>query len=105
MDIEEKGKPSQPFKFLKMKYLILSSFFSLSIIIVQAQNKTSEGEYYTHAVGVKIFDGGGISYKQFLNGNNAAEVIGYFYTKGFRLAALYEVHNDIQGIGGLKWYY
>ncbi|MFL5787035.1 MAG: hypothetical protein ACJ748_03200 [Flavisolibacter sp.] len=105
MDTEEKGMPSQPFKFLKMKYLILSSFFSLSIIIVQAQNKTYEGESYTHAVGVKIFDGGGISYKQFLNGNNAAEVIGYFYTKGFRLAALYEVHNDIQGIGGLKWYY
>jgi hypothetical protein len=91
-------------KSIVMKFLF-AGLLLLTFSFVKAQNKTETGLNYQHAVGVKIFDGGGISYKQFLNGNNAAEVIGYFYSKGFRLTGLYEIHNDIGSTAGLKWYY
>src|SRR5437764_15254011 len=87
-----------------MKAIFLFLFL-FCMTLAQTQNKTTESDSYTHAAGVKIFDGGGISYKQFLTAQNAAEIIGYFYTKGFRLTGLYEVHNDINGVSGLKWYY
>jgi hypothetical protein len=87
-----------------MKLSLLTALLFISSLLF-AQNKTEGLSDYQHAIGVKIFDGGGISYKQFLNGNNAAEVIGYFYTKGFRLTGLYEVHNAIASMAGLKWYY
>ena len=91
-------------KSTDMKFLFVGLLL-FTFSIVKAQNKTETSSNYQHAVGVKIFDGGGFSYKQFLNGNNAAEIIGYFYTKGFRLTGLYEIHNDISSTAGLKWYY
>lgn len=91
-------------KSTTMKFLF-AGLFLFTFSFVKAQNRTETSVNYQHAVGVKIFDGGGISYKQFLNGNNAAEVIGYFYSKGFRLTGLYEIHNDIGSAAGLKWYY
>ena len=50
--------------------------------------------------------GGGTRFlKHFFNGgNNAGELIGYFYKDGFRLTGLYEIHGDINGAPGLKWY-
>ena len=87
-----------------MKFLF-AGLLLFTFSLVKAQNKTETSLNYQHAIGVKVFDGGGISYKQFLNGNNAAEIIGYFYSKGFRLTGLYEIHNDITSAGGLKWYY
>lgn len=66
-----------------------------------AQNNSSS---YKTAVGVKIFGGAGISAKHFLN-ENAIEGIGYFYYRGFRLTGLYEIHKDIAGANGLKWYF
>src|SRR5947209_11031740 len=87
-----------------MKVLFLTALLFTSSYLF-AQNKTEGLSDYQHAIGVKIFDGGGISYKQFLNGNNAAEIIGYFYSKGFRLTGLYEIHNDLGSTPGLKWYY
>jgi hypothetical protein len=73
-------------------------FISIS---VAAQSK---GRTYTTAIGVKVLDGGGITLKHFLNKKDALEGIGYFWNRGSRITGLYELHFDISGAPGLKWY-
>ncbi len=64
----------------------------------------SMGRTYKTALGVKVWDGGGISFKTFLVPNKAVEVIGFFYHNGSRITGLYEIHKNIEGARGLKWY-
>lgn len=59
---------------------------------------------YSTAIGVKMYPGS-ISLKKSLNGTNYLEGLGAFWSKGFRATLLYEVHNDLAGINGLRWYY
>ena len=66
-------------------------------------NAQSTGYSYRTALGVKVWDGGGISLKHF-TGKNAVEGIAYFWSHGFRLTGLYEIHGDFNGAEGLKWY-
>ncbi len=72
--------------------------------LVQAQSKSSNGSSYRTALGVKVWDGAGISFKQFVSGNNAIELIGYFWNQGMRITGLYEIHGPISGANGLQWY-
>ena len=62
------------------------------------------GTSYKTALGVKVLDGAGVSFKQFTSGNNAVELIGYFWKRGTRITGLYEIHGPIAGASGLKWY-
>lgn len=75
----------------------------VTLIVVSAKSQ-SLGRSYKSALGVKVWDGGGISFKTFIQGNNAIELIGYFYKYGTRLTGLYEIHGNIEGAPGLKWY-
>lgn len=84
-----------------MKRLLTTAAFLLLTNLLIAQ---SLGHDYRTAIGVKIWDGGGLSVKHFTNGNNALEGIAYIWDKGFRLTGLYEIHGDIGGAPGLKWY-
>ena len=77
---------------------------TISILVMYAAQAQSMGSSYRTALGVKVWDGAGISLKHFVNGSNAVEAIGYFYGRGFRLTGLYEIHGDIAGAQGLKWY-
>ncbi|MCW3078792.1 MAG: hypothetical protein JWR87_222 [Segetibacter sp.] len=86
--------------FMK-KWVVMFSIFFVTSGIVNAQ---SMGRSYKTALGVKVWDGGGISFKTFVAPNNAMEVIGYFYRNGTRLTGLYEIHGDIADAAGLKWY-
>jgi hypothetical protein len=87
-----------------MRKFVLTAIVLLSVIAVQAQSKSTNSSRYKTALGVKVWDGGGISLKHFFNGNNAGELIGYFWRNGFRLTGLYEIHGPISGATGLKWY-
>ena len=83
--------------------LILSALFIVTVS--QAQSHSTQGSSYRTALGVKVWDGGGISLKHFFNGtNNAGELIGYFWRQGTRFTGLYEIHGAINGADGLKWY-
>lgn len=62
------------------------------------------GRTYRTAIGVKVWDGGGLTIKHFTKSNTALEGIAYFWDKGFRITGLYEFHGDIAGAPGLKWY-
>jgi len=82
-------------------FLVFISICSVSM----AQSKSTQGHSYQTALGVKVWNGGGISLKHFFNGtNNAGELIGYFWNRGTRLTGLYEIHGPISGAPGLKWY-
>ncbi len=87
-----------------MKKIFFFLILLFSIFSVQAQSKSMNGPDYQDALGVKIWNGGGISYKHFFDDNNAGELFGYFWGQGFRVTGLYEIHGPISGASGLKWY-
>jgi hypothetical protein len=88
-----------------MKKTFSLLFLLASFSIAQAQSKSTNGHSYRTALGVKVWDGGGISLKHFFDGSsNAGELIGYFWNRGARFTGLYEIHGPINGAPGLKWY-
>jgi hypothetical protein len=93
-----------PLKKNNMRKVFVAAIALLIISTVQAQSKSTNGSSYKTALGVKVWDGGGISFKQFVNGNNALELIGYFNNRGTRITGLYEIHGPITGATGLQWY-
>lgn len=86
-------------KVFAIAIVLLISFNSL-----QAQSHSINSSSYTTALGVKVWDGGGISLKHFFTTNNAGELIGYFWNRGTRLTGLYEIHGNFADASGLKWY-
>lgn len=62
------------------------------------------GRTYKTALGVKVWDGRGISFKTFLIPARASELIGYFNRYGTRITGLDEIHGNIEGAQGLRWY-
>ena len=73
------------------------------IIAFSASAQLNEGSSYKTALGVKLYPGA-ISIKHFIAPNRAIEGLGYIYSDGFRLTVLYELHDDIRSVQGLKWY-
>lgn len=87
-----------------MRKTIVALFLIVFSIAAAAQSRSTNSTSYKTALGVKVWDGGGISLKHFFNDRNAGELIGYFWRHGFRLTGLYEIHGPIEGAAGLKWY-
>lgn len=82
------------------KNILLCIFFCALKFTVFAQNN---GSTYNTAVGVKFYPGA-ISLKSFIEDNKALEGLAYISNDGFRVTGLYEVHGNINGANGLKWY-
>jgi hypothetical protein len=76
-----------------------------AVLTVSDVSAQSMGQTYRTALGVKFYPMS-LSLKHFTNSNSKAAIegLGYFYTYGFRLTGLYEIHGDISGAPGLKWY-
>ncbi|MEZ5035199.1 MAG: hypothetical protein R2796_09445 [Chitinophagaceae bacterium] len=87
-----------------MKKLFFAALIILLSIQTNAQSKSAHSSQYRTALGVKVWDGGGISFKHFLDDHNALELIGYFWNRGTRITGLYEIHGPINGAPGLQWY-
>ncbi|MBS1620894.1 MAG: hypothetical protein JSS80_04590 [Bacteroidetes bacterium] len=85
------------------KFIILMSL-TCSVFLAQAQSKSINSSTYKTALGVKIWNGGGISLKHFFTENHAGELFGYFWNQGIRFTGLYEIHGAISGATGLQWY-
>lgn len=77
----------------------------LGIFNASAQKRSSSysSSNYTTALGVKFYPGA-VSLKHFVNSGTAIEGLGYFWERGFRITGLYEIHGNIKGAPGLKWY-
>jgi hypothetical protein len=86
-----------------MKKQIITTVFTVCVLVTTAVAQ-SKGSSYTTALGVKFLDGAGITIKHFTNKNAALEGIGFFWNRGVRITGLYELHYNINGAPGLKWY-
>ena len=78
---------------------ILTAFTSTNVI-----GQKNSGQSYQTALGIKVWDGAGITLKHFISPTVALEGIGYFWNRGARITGLYEIHGAISGAPGLKWY-
>ena len=85
------------------KVLLLSVTLSV-FLLSNAQSKSTNSSSYKSALGVKVWDGAGITFKHFFEGNTAGEFIAYFWNRGFRFTGLYEIHGNFADAKGLKWY-
>jgi hypothetical protein len=83
------------------KALIL--FSVLALFTITKSSAQSMGSSYETAVGVKFWPGA-LSIKHFVQDNTALEGLANFWDHGFRFTGLYELHGDINGAPGLKWY-
>lgn len=85
---------------MKSIAMVMMAFaFSLQ---VHAQ-KNSDSQEYTTSLGVKFYPGA-VSFKHFFKDKWAVEGLGYFWERGSRVTALFEYHQDINSVPGLKWY-
>jgi hypothetical protein len=75
----------------------------LALLTVSRTQAQSMGSEYRTAIGAKFWPGG-ITIKHFIQDNKALEGIAYFWGHGWRITGLYEIHGDINGAPGLKWY-
>lgn len=87
-----------------MKNIALATLLFFCMYTGNAQSSSTNSTDYQTALGIKIWDGGGITLKHFIASDRAIEGIGYFYKRGIRVTGLYEIHGDISGAPGLKWY-
>lgn len=85
---------------MKKQILLITA----ALFIFSAAGAQSMGRTYKTALGVKFLDGAGITLKHFINERDALEGIGFFWSQGTRITGLYELHYDINGAPGLKWY-
>jgi hypothetical protein len=84
-----------------------SIFLSVAILLASvafSQSKSANSSTYKNALGVKLWDGGGITYKHFFDGQNAGELVGFLGRQGVRITGLYEIHKPINSVEGLQWY-
>jgi hypothetical protein len=84
-----------------MKKIVLLA--GLALFCFNRADAQSMGSSYRTALGVKFYPAA-ISVKHFTRENRAIEGLGYFWNYGFRFTGLYEIHGDINGAPGLKWY-
>jgi hypothetical protein len=82
---------------------ILILFSALTFVAISQLSAQSMGSSYETAVGVKFYPGA-LSIKHFTEENRALEGLVNFWDHGFRFTGLYEIHGDIDGAPGLKWY-
>lgn len=87
-----------------MRKTVLTLVVSFFVIVVSAQSRSANSSSYTTALGVKVWDGAGISLKHFFNDRDAGELIAYFWRRGFRVVGLYEIHGNFSDVSGLRWY-
>ncbi len=89
-----------------MKKLLLLLVFAGFTTVMYSQD-------YSRAIGLRLGWDYGISYKHFLNEKAALEGVVTYRSWGvpgfrynyFQLTGLYLIHNPIEGVEGLRWYY
>ena len=86
-----------------MKKNLKTFLFVLLLFAGNSAFAQSMGSTYKTALGVKFYPGA-ITLKHFTASDRALEGIGYFWENGFRFTGLYEIHGNIKGAQGLKWY-
>ena len=89
-----------------MKKILFIVILMVSCLAVDAQD-------YKKAIGARVSNDFGVSFKYFLKENHAIEAIATLRTFGglgyrwtyFRVGGLYQVHQQFPDVEGLRWYY
>lgn len=76
---------------------------TVALIVSSASFAQPNGSTYQTAIGAKFYPGA-FSIKHFTQKDRALEGLAYFWNYGFRFTGLYEIHGDVNGAPGLKWY-
>lgn len=83
-------------------------FFGLVALGLTLATQTASAQY-KHAIGGRIGDASGVTFKFFGKQNRAWDLILDFHSTSshsdFRFTGLYEIHNPINNADGLRWYY
>jgi hypothetical protein len=87
----------------KTIYLAVLATVLMTTAATAQKSRSYSSTSYKTALGVKFYPGA-ISLKHFVNSQAALEGLGYFWDRGFRITGLYEIHGNINGAPGLKWY-
>lgn len=87
----------------KTMYLVVMAIAFMTTTTSAQKSRSYSSTSYKTALGVKFYPGA-ISLKHFVNDQAALEGLGYFWDRGFRITGLYEIHGNINGAPGLKWY-
>jgi len=92
----------------KLLFTVLCAF-ALSTISFRINAQAIEGHDYKSAIGGRFGVANGITFKTFLQDQNAIDVILNFRSNNkystFKFVGLYEIHNPIDSAPGLRWYY
>lgn len=88
-----------------MRQFFLAILFAALFLLPSTETQAQ----YKNALGVRLGDAYGVTFKTFLQSDRALDFIlnvrSRKHYSQFRLTGLYEVHNPIQGAPGLRWYY
>lgn len=87
----------------KIFYLVVLVTVLMATTATAQKSRSYSSTSYKTALGAKFYPGA-ISLKHFVNDQVALEGLGYFWDRGFRITGLYEIHGNINGAPGLKWY-
>lgn len=89
-----------------MKKLLLLSLTAALLLLVKTE---TYAQSYDNSIGLRLGSYNGINYKTFLHSNKALELNLSFRNNDdlnrFFLTGLYQVHNPIDEVPGLNWYY
>jgi hypothetical protein len=80
------------------KFLAIITIAVLFTAIAGAQD-------YRNGIGLRGGLYNGLTFKHFLGGNSAVELIGSTRWSGFEITGLYEIHNRAFDVDRLNWYY
>ena len=90
-----------------MKKILLLCLTAGFILFTQTEVKAQQT--YKNALGGRFGEANGVTFKTFLNSQDALDLILNFQSRGdysyFRLTGLYEVHKPFPNAGGLRYYY
>lgn len=81
-----------------MRYIFLLAIATGFSLQVAAQQ-------YDHMVGIRFGPSNGITYRNYMGGGAAIEIIAANRWRGFYFAALYEEHNKLGDEPGLQWFW
>lgn len=85
------------------RVLLLAAFLGLLF------TSESKAQDYRHALGGRFGTANGLTFKTFVAGDRAWDLILNFRDNrnysSFRFTGLYEIHDPINGAPGLNWYY
>ncbi len=84
-------------------------FVTFSTIIMLCISLNLKAQSYKYAVGGRLGASNGVTFKMFLDKQNAVDFILNFQSKKdysyFRATGLYEIHQPINNGYGINWYY